>query len=237
MFEFLKNCDRYELSARVAPGVLCAFPAALLVVMARNSELVGGVVSGVTSWVTMAGVQGLIVIGAVQYITSWGKRYEDVLFDKGLKMPTTEMLLWANKDSSDNLKRTVRTNLKIDFGLTLPNRELELKNEHAARVAIRDAVARIRLRFGKSVRIHERNIRYGFMRNLAAGARISMALSIVGIGLTAWTQNPVCLSLFAGMAICYGATLITCRRMIVCNGEHYAAQLLNEYAENGGKGK
>jgi len=236
MFEFLTSCDRYEIGARVVPGVLCAFPAALLLLMARNSELVGEVVSGVLSWVTMAGVQGLIVIGAVQYISSWGKRYEDVLFDKGLKMPTTEMLLWGNKDSSDILKRTVRANLKNDFRLTLPSKESELKDEYAARVAIRDAVARIRLRIGKGTRVHERNIRYGFMRNLAAGARISMALSIVGIGLTAWTHNPVYLSLFAGMAICYGVTLATCRRMIVCNGEHYAAQLLNEYAENGGKG-
>lgn len=237
MFEFLKIYDRYELGARVAPGVLCAFPAVLLLLVARNSELVGSVVSGVVSWVTMAGVQGLIVVGAVQYITSWGKRYEDVLFDKGLKMPTTEMLLWGNKDSSDILKRTVRSNLKNDFGLTLPSKEAELKDEHAARVAIRDAVARIRLRFGKGARVHERNIRYGFIRNLAAGARISTALSIAGIWMTAWMHNSVFLSLFVGMAICYGVILATCRRMIVCNGEHYAAQLLNEYAEKGGKGK
>ena len=237
MIDFLKSCDRYQLSARVAPGVLCAFPAVLLVLMARNSEVLGDIVSGVWSWVSAAGVSGLIVIGAILYLSSLGKRYEDLIFDKGLKMPTTERLLWSNRESSDMLKRKVRSNLKADFGITLPNREAERNDEHASRVAIRDAVARIRLRIGKGTWVHERNIRYGFMRNLAAGARISLALSIVGIGLAAWMRNSIYLALFTAMSISYSAAMRTGRRIIVCNGEHYAEQLLNEYAENGGKGR
>lgn len=237
MVDFLKNCDCYQLGARVAPGVLCAFPLVLMVLMARNSAVFAGIVSGMWSWVTMAGVQGLIVIGAIQSLSSMGKRYEDRIFDKGLKMPTTERLLWSNKESSDQLKRKVRSNLKTDFGIVLPSRESELADEHTARVAIRDAVARIRLRVGKGTWVRERNIRYGFVRNLAAGARLSLTLSIVGIGFAAWMRSPTYLALFVAMLVVYAVAVKTGRRTIVCNGEHYADQLLNEYAETGGKAR
>lgn len=237
MFDWLKTCDRYQLGARFVPGILCSLPAVLLVWIAKNEEVSRALVSGMWSWISMAGVQFLIAAGAVQYITSWGKRYEDQIFDKGLRMPTTEKLLWGNSESSESLKRKVRAKLKDDFGIKLPSKEAERKNEHAARVEIRDAVARIRLRVGNGVRVHEHNIRYGFIRNLAAGARFALLVAIMGIGLAGWLRNSLYVTLFAVMMLGYGVAMITGRKMIVCHGEHYSDQLLNEYADNGGKEK
>ena len=44
-------------------------------------------------------------------------------------MPTTELLLWKNSRFTDNYKKRIRDKIKEQFGVKLPTKESENKNE------------------------------------------------------------------------------------------------------------
>ncbi|MEX2410597.1 MAG: hypothetical protein WD607_04370 [Candidatus Paceibacterota bacterium] len=157
-----------------------------------------------------------------------GKLFEDKVFEKKMKFPTTNFILFGNEEYSKDFKEKIRQKIKKDFSLDLPNEKEEIKDEKEARLKIREAVGLIIKTVKDGHLVLKHNISYGFFRNLWSASILGLFFSIVllcfSIGLSV---GMFWFSVF--LIIIYAGYLMLGKGVVVYFGENYARKLIEEY--------
>ncbi len=229
--------DKYSLNARWYPSALLSLPFVVIIhtISITNldwmqkqvlTEIAGMVAS-------FAFCSGAMIVFCADHIRNLGRKLQQKYFAQGKRLPTTEFLLWKNREFSDERKVLIRDAIKSDFHLELLSREEEQKDEDKARQLIKEAVDEIRPRVNDGVRLLEYNIRFGFARNLSAGARaIGLPASLIcGLLSLVWLHNQACLIVEAILAIFYWWRVKNTEEMLDFSGEEYARVLFAEYLD------
>jgi hypothetical protein len=158
-----KVLDEYELKARVAPGLILAFPVLADVLYATPS---------LSSWPTFAtgGICSLaLVYGLGHLVRARGKAIEVDLWRDWDGPPSTRFMRQRDPLFSPELKASIRDTLAERFAAKLLTPSEEAKDPASADKSTADAFRQVR----QSLRRHDsgglwfkNNIDYGFCRNL-----------------------------------------------------------------------
>ena len=112
----------------------------------------------------------------------------------------------------------------------MPSKLDEENDEQDARRRIAEAVNFVRRKSGRGRFVLDKNINYGFSRNLVGGSLIAMLLAAINVGVFYYLDFQ--LAPLAISSIClfiYFIIVLTSKVTITHFGNEYAAQLYDEY--------
>ena len=213
------------MRARVFPAALGVIPFALsLKFIPIEPMLLKVVTAGVFS-------AALIYVVTQFIIRIPAKMFEEWLFSNGLRMPTTELLLYKDSEYSDQFKDNIRSQISRDFSIDLLSKKEESKNESAARKKIKDATRLMISKVKGGYLLLKHNYEYGFARNLWSSSIIG-ALGSLTLLLLSNNNHQESLEIVAIISgIAYMVYLIFGHLLIKYTGKLYARKLIEEYYE------
>ena len=229
--------DRYSLIARWYPSALLSLPFAAFIYSIGKAHLdctqaglYSAIVGVISSFVFCSGA---MIVFYSDYVRSLGRKLQQKYFEKALRLPTTEFMLWSTNEFSDERKALLRQAIKDDFNIELPDKREEHNDESKARRLISEAVDQIRPRVKDGVRLLQYNIRFGFARNLAAGSReIGLPASLLFAILSlVWLHDQACFIVESVLAVFYLWRVMKTKEMLDFFGEEYARVLFAEYLD------
>ena len=230
--------DKYSLYARWYPSALLSLPfAAFIYPIGKanldfmQSNLLCDIVGIVSSFVFCSSA---MIVFYSDYVRNLGRKLQLKHFQRSQRLPTTEFLLWSNSEFSDERKSLLHQAIKEDFNIKLLDKREEGNDEPKARQIIGEAVDLIRPKIKDGVHLLQYNIRFGFIRNLAAGSRaIGLPASLLFVLLSLiWLHNQACLIVESVLAGFYLWRVIKTEEMLDFFGEEYARVLFAEYLNN-----
>ncbi|GAB2623060.1 hypothetical protein GCM10027067_39060 [Pseudactinotalea suaedae] len=196
--------DEYNLKARVFPAMLVGAPLLTLAPFVAAEPIVGSVSS-----LMFLGVSAL----CAQLLLYSGRATELRLLKEWGGFPTTLLLLHDGTDSPA-LRSRRRANVERVAGVSLPSARRERAHPADAREEYAHAVSlcidRVRTGEQGSRLLQIENIAYGFRRNLRAGRKLGILISLLSL-----IGTVVLASLFempavgAGLAVVNLAALLT----------------------------
>lgn len=155
---------------------------------------------------------------------------ESLYFGSEKKLPTTEYLLYSNKEYSTSYKEKVRDKAKREFSSDFLNAKKEKENIDEARKLINECVRQIRGKVKGGRLILNRNIEYGFFRNLAAGSFIALPFSLYSIYFfTVDFSSPLAAKVEIFSSVVFGTLLLSSYPLLKFLGKNYANTLYQEY--------
>jgi len=170
----IKSWDEYEIKARYIPTFLSVIPIVHFLILFVGMGFWKELISNISWMLVIANLSfSLIVMLAItQFQSSLGKIWiEESIFGKGGdKFPTTNMLLYNEGLISKGRKELLRTKISDKSGCVFSSEKEEKSNPENARLQAREAVGHVRSMVGHGIKTIHYNIRYGFFRNLIAGA-------------------------------------------------------------------
>lgn len=218
--------DKYTMMARVFPSALGVIPFIFVLnFVPIESVFLKIVTTGVFS-------TALIYIFTQFFIRIPAKMFEDWLFSNGLKMPTTDLLLYKDLEYSDQFKNNIRSQIKRDFNISLSSKKEEFSDEIGARRKIKDAT---RLMIGKvkgGYLLFKHNCEYGFSRNIWSSSIIGAVGSLVLLFLAANNRNKIFIIVALTLIFLYVCYILFGHFLIKYTGKLYARKLIEEYYEN-----
>lgn len=230
--EYIKSfTDKYFWIARILPATIALIPLFILQYFYFNNIIYQGLLNlEETPFLIIFIINLLFLYLASQIIRFFGKDiFEAIIFKKGLKFPTTELLLFSNNGLTDETKKEIRSKIGSVFNLKLPTKTAELSNENDARKRINELIGRVRKKIGYENKIlNNYNIEYGFWRNVIGG----MPIFIISCILILFFSHSNNMSLFYLTIISLGISflLIIFSGSILNNyGKKYATELFNEF--------
>lgn len=228
-----KSWDEYEIKARYIPAFLSVIPIVhfliLFVGMSFWHELIGNI-----SWMLVIANLSLsliVMLAIAQLQSTLGKIWiEESIFGKdGGRFPTTNMLLYNEGLISKDRKDLLRTKISEMSDCTFSSEKEEKDDPENARLQTREAVGHVRSKVGHGVKTIQYNIRYGFFRNLIAGAAWccigSLGCSILYYSHSKWEPMSLFLIYFAAFAALYTFRKTILERLAY----NYADTLFNEF--------
>jgi len=233
----IKLWDQYEIKARYIPAFLSVIPIVhfliLFIDMRFWQELIGNI-----SWMLVIAnlsLSLLVMLTITQFQSSLGKIWiEDSIFGKGGdRFPTTNMLLYNEGLISKDRKNLLRKKIfeKSDCKFSSENEEKD--EPENARLQAREAVGQVRSKVGHGIKTIQYNIRYGFFRNLIAGAVWacigSLGCSILYYTQSRWEPMSLFIAYFAAFAALYSFRKTILERLAY----NYADNLFNEFLSQG----
>jgi hypothetical protein len=217
--------DKYTMRARVFPAALGVIPFALALKFISVEPMFLKVVTvGIFS-------AALIYIVTQFIIRIPAKMFEDWLFSNGLRMPTTDLLLYKDLEYSDQFKDNIRSQISKDFAIDLLSRKDEARDEATARRKIKDAT---RLMIGKvksGYLLLKHNYEYGFARNLWSSSAIGALGSLTLLFLSTNNHQKSLEIIAIILGVIYIGYLIFGHLLIKYMGKLYAKKLIEEYYE------
>ena len=227
IYKVMKFFSKYSLEARAFPTLVGLLPFYILQYVYLKDLIPFEVFA-----VNIVGNISLSLV-LLYFVSEFLVRYpsmlfEDKIFNKKNNFPTTNFLLFNNKEYTENRKIQIRERLKKDFSIELLNKADELKDEKEARMRIKEAVGLIISVVKGGHLVIKQNIAYGFVRNLWSasilGVVFSAALIVFSFG------NSLCLyNISAILLILYLVYLLFGKLIVIYFGENYARRLINEY--------
>lgn len=162
-----KKFDEYALKSQFYPTILLGLPLGIFIFfLTHETNSLNGFLYGST------GVSAVLFL-ATDLVRNLGKGEEKKVFKNESSFPTTEYLLYGSYEFSDTKKKEIRTKIKRDYGVRLPDELQEKKDPHKTRLEIKEVVGKIRQRTRGAVFLHRSNIRYGFWRNMVSSSHIA----------------------------------------------------------------
>ena len=156
--------------------------------------------------------------------------YERKIFNNGLNFPTTNFLLHFNSFHSPEYIKKIHYRIKSDFGINIPNKAAEIKDEDHSRKCIVEAISLIRSKVGKGVLVGQHNLEYGFIRNLSGGSIIAIGISVLNIIIFLWIYpHHTAFVISCVVSLAYLLVVSFSKKMIVSVGNSYAKVLIQEY--------
>lgn len=208
--------NKYTLIARIFPSLIGIIPFIILFVFYVNIQ------STVLKLFTGVLYTALAYFFSQFFVRLPSKRYEEWLFENGLKMPTTNLLLYSSNEYSDQFQDSIRTKIKSDFNIDLLNKEQELKDKLQARKLIRDVVKLMIGKVKQGSLVLQHNTEYGFFRNLWGASIIGFLSSCVLLYFSDTKYSII-------MMILYGLYILSGHFIIKFVGGLYGKKLIEEY--------
>lgn len=229
----IKSWDQYEIKARYIPTFLSVIPIVhfliLFVGMGFWQELISNI-----SWmlvITNLSLSLIVMLAIAQFQSSLGKIWiEESIFGKGGdRFPTTNILLYNEGLISKDRKDLLRTKISEMSGCSFSTEKEERDDPANARLQAREAVGHVRSKVGHGVKTIQYNIRYGFFRNLIAGAGWScigsLCCSILYCVDSKWEPMSLFVVYFAAFVALYMFRKAILERLAY----NYADTLFNEF--------
>ena len=224
--------DTYTRTARIYPAIISVFPLALLSIGITNKEL-DQFFEGISSIKILGNISFALVM---IYLLSQANRFiaknlfEKNYFKTELFMPTTNFLLYQNKELSNEYKDKVRQRIRKDFNIQLLSRQEEESKISEARQAIVETVGLVRNKVGDGRLLLQHNIEYGFVRNLIGGAIIGSIGSAASLLFyLKYYPSTVFWSISLTSLIFFISLLLGSKVLMNRYGELYAKRLFQEY--------
>lgn len=217
--------DRYEIHAQYVPAVI--YSASFTVIICY---FLMQIKTDVWGMMLTLGFGGVSMTFALYQLAKHAGRFlgvvvQDWLFQEGLNLPTTRLLLDDNPTYTPDRKIEIITKIKRDFDIDLTNctQDTEINRRR-----IHEAIGQVRKKLIKREMVQQRNIQYGFWRNLAGGSVIAICVSIVATILSKVTglHTAFALSLIF-LTIYMVVALISLMAVKVC-AKYYALSLYDE---------
>ena len=219
--------NKYNLEARYVPSLVCSVPFFFL-----GYYYLGGIDS--EFWSSAAGltVGGLGLTAAmlfvmVNFCRNFAKLIEEKMFNDGLAFPTTTFLLDADTNLSPGYKKSIIKKIKDKFDIDLSN---ETEGTVANRRTINEAVRRINsIFFGKNDLLLQRNIQFGFAKNILAGSIIATVVSELGVVVSSFMDNVTALQVATVLLTAYATIALIALVSVRFVARHYAQALYGEF--------
>lgn len=170
--KIISNFDKYNREARVYPTIISSLPG--LILYFYIAKITTNIVISAFSSIF---VLSILVYFATDIVRNIGKYTEKTFYKKESLFPTTEFLLHKNHNFSKEKKESIYEKIKRDYNIKLSSEAKERNNEPEARKKITEAVGLIRQKMRNNPILLQRNIRYGFWRNLVSVSIISFFIS------------------------------------------------------------
>jgi hypothetical protein len=206
-----EKIDKYEIRARIIPGLLLCLPVLITV---------GAVGLDYFHWLTSILGSAFITIvlsyGLSMLLRSGGVALQKKMYKKWGGPPSTRFLRWSDVNLSDQKKTIIQSKIKKDFKIQLLSKDEESTRPKDADRVINDAFDSIRekLRAKKKVsKLWEtHNIEYGFYRNFLGSWHWGFILSVIGIAILLLIYlfgetKDIRLLLAVGINVLYGVIL------------------------------
>lgn len=224
--------DKYTVIARLFPAALCSLPFLVPVYILSSGGLTSNFWSYVASVEFIGSLTGYVVfifLYAV-VIQNFSKLFERRYFQNRDGFPTTYLMLFEDRRFSDAYKRRFRTLIAETFDVSLLSKEEENANPGEARRRLDEAIGQVRSWVGEGSLVHDKNILYGFVRNMTGGSVLAVlvCIGVVVVNYFVWQSSPMlelCLVLLVGYSIYIGAH----KFLILQTAESYAQQLIDEF--------
>ena len=175
MERILNLFDRYKLEAGFFPAVLASLPLWILLFSIQDVVSSSSIITKIVSSSALVLVFAYL---AADIVRNLGKNFEQKAFEGEENFPTTDLLLFSNGFFSKEKKEAIYNKIKTEFGISLPNRNEQSKDEKNARKRVSEAVGEIRQKLDKGRLLINYNNRYGFWRNLIGSSPFSASLCI-----------------------------------------------------------
>ena len=234
IFEDMMKIDEYTFKARWIPCLIVAVPYAIMLSVIADKFVTVNIASFLESmgkWLVSFGFSWLsIVYCCGEGIRNGGRKLQLRYFKNGLDLPTTRMLLWSDDTFSCEYKERIHRWLNFKLHLRTLNPEGEAADMRLARKLISEATDVVRPMVKDGAHVLDYNIRFGFARNLAAGAKCGLCGALLGGVLCwQWISSPVALC-FELVCVAYFINKIAhTKSSMEWFGEEYARVLWAEF--------
>lgn len=224
--------DRYMVFARLLPAVLSSMPIYAAVSVLGGSELKAIIAEWSTIKTTGGAAIGSI---ALWYALMTANRtiskflFERKQFVDELDFPTTRMLLHSDTSLTAGYKARLHQKIHDDFGVQIPDANTEATNGIESRRIIAEAVGLVRKTVGSPKMLLQHNIEYGFIRNLAGGAVLALAASLIFLAVSAVFPTTSRFIVFGTCGALSVLVLIVRPWAMKRYGDQYATILFREY--------
>jgi len=225
--------DQYTILSRFTPAVLTALPIAVLYLYLLR-PIIGELVGLYSGWIYLGDFSAAFLFTYVvaQLARAIGKWLEDKHFVKESDFPTTRFLLHSDRYYSSAYKQRLHSHIGRVLSITLLTPEEEKNNFDEAVKTVRDCVGLMRGRVKHGRLLIQRNMEYGFMRNLLGGSVFGVGCSVFNVIIFLWiSQNSIALGLSLALLGIYGVLVLLTRYLLNNFGERYAHTLFSEFLE------
>jgi hypothetical protein len=172
--------DKYEIKARMTPGLLLCLPV-LITAGAIGIDHFGWL----TSLFGGASMTAVLSLGLSMLLRPGGVAIQKIYYEKWGGPPSTRFLRWSDSKFSDQKKAIIHEKIKQDFNIHLFTVDEERAKPKEADQIISDAFDSIREKLrttknkGKLWETH--NIDYGFYRNFLGSWSWGLTLALICI--------------------------------------------------------
>jgi len=220
------STNPYNIQARYIPAMINSVPFILI-----GFYFINQLDSNFWDSVWAQAFSGISLSAGLFYLMAYlcrhsGKWLEDIYFKNGADYPTTQFLLDKDTTFSKNRKVEIISKLNKDFKINLKGCTADTAEN---RLRINEAVAPIRRRFFNNELVLQRNIQFGFARNLAGGAIVAEITSICATILSAVTGNQPALKISLVLCIIYAILICFGLVATLSNSRRYAKALYDEF--------
>lgn len=217
--------DKYEIHAQYVPAILYSASFALI-----GFYFLAQIPTDIWGTILKFGVGGTTMTFALYQLAKHsgrflGVRLQELVFQDGRDLPTTRFLLDGDTVYTADRKAEIIAKIKSDFGTDLSGRTADTTNN---RQRIHEIVGQVRKKFIKREMVLQRNIQYGFWRNLAGGSAIAIAVSITAVILSILTHMNVALTISLVFLGAYILTAIVSFFAMKLCAKYYALALYDE---------
>jgi len=172
--------DKYTRIARIYPAIISIIPLMLLInvlMIDFKSEFLDNLLLKISFQLSL----GVILIYLISQINRFISKefFEKNYFKDETQFPTTNLLLLNDTNFSESYKNKIRSKIKTDFNIELPEKQFENENIEKTRLEIKDIVGIIRTKLKNNSLLLQHNIEYGFIRNLIGGSPIGIIFSLM----------------------------------------------------------
>ena len=225
--------DKYSLTGRVFPAIISMIIPIVVFNYFYASEEFSALIGEIMGAKLVANLTLPVICLFVlsQFGRVLGKNlFENLYFKDERLMPTTQFLLFSDKNFSEQHKLKIRNKMEKDFTTELLSKEEEAKDIEESKTRLVETMALVRRSLHKNEFLLQHNIEYGFMRNLIGGSVIGALICIFNI---LFFNNFVINELASNISIFalffYVVLILLSKKIINFYGKRYAKILFAEY--------
>ena len=172
-----------------------------------------------------------LVFALVQIVRFVSKEmFQRFYFKDELEMPTTRLLLLTDHFLSREDKLKIRSKIKSDFDLHLPDEHEELAHGIETRKNIAFAVSQIRKQLSGNQMVIRHNIEYGFVRNILGGCALALFMCVLDLTIFTWLKpSVVAQQVTLICTLIYSIPIVSSRYLMQRFGYYYAKILFEQY--------
>jgi hypothetical protein len=222
--------DKYEIRTHYMPALLCSAPFMALgiyFIAQLDDRFWDSVLTQAFGGVTMSFALYFLAAFTCRHVGKW---LEDRVFGQGKDFPTTKFLLDSDTNLSHERKQEIYAKIKTEFNIDLAGKT---DGGSAGRKRIHEAIGQIRQRFfKKNEMILQRNIQFGFAKNVTGGAIVAVITSLLLCVLSVLSGQHQVLKVSVLLLCAYILLGLYGLAAMKSNAGRYAHTLFDEFLAN-----